>query len=348
MGIELEVGKYESDIIPPVVDIDPDEEHLYLKTDGSITGLEIVTHPMTLAWARDWQSGQRVTTDADCLPVPVGDSLGGFNGLLAGLRDNGCEVNSGYGLHIHVSRNAFRSGPRPTHRIINGERVPWATKQSPTHQMAWLLFLMRNSDHIDHPTQLARRDCSEWGSFGTMNHGELKRKAYDRPTSDDRYVAINTNNDRTYELRFFAATLDQTQFWAALEFADASVEYTRNMRAKDILRGNALSWEAFTAWVMEHDYPHLASELQRIQSRYAAIAEEKRIAREREAERMRDRAERLQRERERYQAEVHQQRADYIANGNRDNYYHEPRCGWSDCTICYPEYTSTIELTCPF
>jgi hypothetical protein len=349
MGVELEVGRYARDIIPTVFHADPNEDHLYLKTDGSISGLEIVTHPMTLGWARRWQAGQPVAEVTADAPACHGGAETAFTAMLAGLRSAGCHVDNGYGLHVHVSRNAFRSLPKQLTYRQAAERgliaplrerdmhygdMPWKSRQSPTHQMAWLLFLMRNSDHIDNPRQLARRDCSEWGSFGDVGPGELKRKAYDDPTHDNRYVAINTNNEKTYELRFFASTLDPIQFWCALEFADASVEYTRNMRAKDILRGNSLSWDSFTHWVNDHNYPNLSAELARIQPSYAAIAEQRRIQREAEAERNRLYEERMQRDRERRQVRMHSIRRDEIANGTRTEW--ATSCGISNCDVCYP------------
>lgn len=103
MGVELEVHGGHGVIADVVCGVDPYEDHLYMKRDGSICGVEIVTHPMTLAWARGYP----------------------FARLLGNLRASGCSVDDDYGLHIHVSRNAFqRDG-----------------KQSAAHQMMWLLFM---------------------------------------------------------------------------------------------------------------------------------------------------------------------------------------------------------------
>jgi hypothetical protein len=350
MGIELEVGRREDDIIPAVAAVDTDESHLYLKTDGSITGLEIVSHPMTLSWARSWAGDPAGTPGADQPASVPGDQPGAFNRLLAGLRQNGCTVSAGYGLHVHVSRNAFRSQPTSityaqavergliTARQARGVDMEWTfkTRQSPTHQLAWLLFLYRNRDHIDHPNQLARRNCAEWGSFEDMGaRGSLKRKAYDDPTHDNRYVAVNTNNEKTYELRFFSSTLDETQFWAALEFADASVEYTRGIRSRDILRGNALKWDSFKAWVAEHKYPNLTAELNRIDAAFAAIEAERKLERERLAERQRRAELRRERENAQFNADVHRQREALAADGDTELRWY-PVCMNHSCDICNP------------
>lgn len=226
LGVELEIGGTTRDITAAVHDVDDDESHLYMKEDGSISGVEIVTHPMTLAWSRTFP----------------------FGTLLEGLRNSGCYVNDGYGLHVHVSRSAFRR----------------AGKRSAPHQMAWLMFMYRNSRKVQ---QLARRAESRWAAFKAPRQGELAMKATRDDIGDDRYVAVNCNNARTYELRFFASTMDDTEFHAAIEFADASVEYTRTLKTADILRGSALTWSHFHDWAEGRDYPHLLAELEDVAAR---------------------------------------------------------------------------------
>lgn len=219
LGVELEVCGAQSTIADVVSGRDHYEDHLYMKLDGSIDGVEIVTHPMTLAWARSYP----------------------FAALLGDLRGAGCSVDDGYGLHVHVSRNAFRRDG----------------KQSAAHQMMWLLFLYRNCDELE---VLARRRSDEYAAFHKPVPGELAGKAK-AITRGDRYVAVNCNNDKTFELRFFKSTLDEQEFYAAVEFADASVRYTRSITLQDVLRGKAIGWRHFSAWVKRHNYRHLSSEI---------------------------------------------------------------------------------------
>lgn len=220
LGVELEVGGNQCVIADVVDGVDGCENHLYLKEDGSISGAEIVTHPMTLAWARGYR----------------------FAELLRGLRQSGCYVNDSYGLHVHVSRNAFRRFGR----------------QSSTLQLMWLLFIYRNVNEVE---RLARRTSEEWASFRKPSLQALIHKAKGVDRMDSRYVAVNCVNTRTYELRFFAATLDESEFFAAIEFADASVRYVRQLRANDVLRNGALTWDHFAEWVKCNDYPNLLSHL---------------------------------------------------------------------------------------
>ena len=228
MGVELEVGYYEHNVVDAVQAIDADEDHLYMKEDGSIQGVEIVTHPMTLEWARQYK----------------------FDEMLRRLRSNGCCVDEDYGLHVHVSRAAFRQRSSANRRRGYGS-------QSQHHQMMWLMFLYRNADGL---RLLARRDSDQWASFRSPRPGELKDKARG-PYGSDRYVAVNCNNSATYELRFFQSTLNAEEFWAALEFADASVRYTRNLSSSEVLKGGGLSWDRFTDWCSEHDYTNLHAQI---------------------------------------------------------------------------------------
>lgn len=230
MGVELEVGGRARSIVAAVRGIDAHEDHLYMKEDGSISGVEIVTHPMTLEWSKSFD----------------------FEGLLSGLRYAGSYVEDGYGLHVHVSRNAFRRGG----------------KRSSQHAMTWLMFLYRNAEQVQ---ELARRTESRWAKFSAPRTGELARKAnLDRPDVDsDRYVAVNCNNTRTYELRFFRSTLSVQEFRAAIEFADASVEYTRAIKTADVLTGNGLTFGHFAQWLGQDDdrrvtYSNLVEEIARL------------------------------------------------------------------------------------
>ena len=230
LGVELEVGGSQRTLAQAVRRTDDSEDHLYLKREGSISGVEIVTHPMTLDYAHSYP----------------------FPGMLQDLRDVGAYVGCEYGLHVHVSRDSFTRIGKKTGRRVRSAR----------HQMAWLLFIYRNRTALE---ALARRDPSSWGAFHTPGRSELRQKAYG-PRSEERYLAVNCNNTATYELRFFQSTLDETEFYAAIEFADASVNYTRALTTADVLHRDALSWSRFGDWAVTDRprYRHLLRELDRI------------------------------------------------------------------------------------
>lgn len=190
----------------------------YLKEDGSIgCGFEIVTHPMSYAWAMEhfpWQ-------------------------MLGALRADGADAD-GTGLHVHVSRTAFAS---------------------PCHTYRWMKFLYRNSDRV---AIVARRDSHQWAAFDDGDRVRVKHYAKGEK-GFERYRAINTQNDHTFELRVFAASLEPQQVQAALGLAAASVEYTRHLTVTDIAQRGGWDWSAFTEWLVERDeYAPLRAELEHL------------------------------------------------------------------------------------
>ena len=82
------------------------------------------------------------------------------------------------------------------------------------------------------------------------------------PTQATRYSAINTTNDHTYEVRLFAATTNAHEAKTVIQFCAASVEYTRNLSAHQVVSGG-WNWDAFREWVQVPDtvYPDLSRAL---------------------------------------------------------------------------------------
>jgi hypothetical protein len=177
----------------------------YLKEDESLDdGFEIVTHPMSYAYALAWFPWR----------------------MLADLHRAGAVASSSCGLHVHVSRAGF---------------------DGPCHAYRWMKFVYRNQPHV---IRLARRDSPGYAAFSD----EARRSVKDcvkGSRGDNRNVAINTNNDATYELRIFASSLDPGEVKAAFAFAHASIEYTRSLTAADILHRDGWTWPAFTDWVAQ-------------------------------------------------------------------------------------------------
>lgn len=157
---------------------------------------------------------------------------------LRALRESGAEVNEyDNGLHVHVSREAF---------------------DGPAHTYRWLKFIYRNESAL---TDLARRNSRHWAAFSDSE----RKRCKDAAKGDKfgrRYSAVNTQPTATYELRFFASTLEAQEARAALAFAHASVEYARVITAHDVAAHNAWSWDAFRTWVVAQGiYPDLVSEM---------------------------------------------------------------------------------------
>lgn len=188
----------------------------YLKTDGSLEhGLEIVTHPMSYAWA------------LENFPWP----------MLTALEQEGCFTGDTTGIHVHLSRAGFSDS---------------------CHVYRWMKFVYRNERNV---TALARR--SSWSYAAFTDDDRRAVKDYAKGAYRQRYRAINTSNIDTFELRVFASSLDPDQVQAALGFAAASVEYTRELTVAAIARHDGWSWSAFVDWLSPQAlYRPLSTELE--------------------------------------------------------------------------------------
>lgn len=227
MGVELEVGsKGRQPIVDAVHAVDADETHLYMKEEGSIEGVEIVTHPMTLAWARQYP----------------------FDKLLCALKDAGAETNESvpqtcsgdFDLHVHVDRRSL---------------------ESPVHALAWLQLLYGSQDQLQQ--LVGRAEESVWATWNLPRHfdpnrlGPLEAWAAGYEAGlvyPVRYSAVNCMNRHTFEVRFFRSSLELRIFYAALEFVHASIQCTR---------AGSADWGVFAEWVRYRraDYPSLWAEM---------------------------------------------------------------------------------------
>lgn len=205
----------------------------YLKQDGSISGwgYELVTHPHTL-------TAYEQATDL-------------WNYIEA-CRKRGARSwdTDSCGLHVHVSRSAFKSGAH-THRFLS------LIYRNPREMMK--LAGRKNS-------RFARFDdvykSDEWG----IPQFNLRDKVHGGSMTE-RYSAVNTNNDYTLELRFFRGNMKREGIMTALELCHASVEYTRNMSVPDVQLG-MLKWEWFADWVATNNglYPNLYQRMSKVPS----------------------------------------------------------------------------------
>lgn len=143
----------------------------------------------------------------------------------------------GVGLHVHINRDGL---------------------DSPEHIWLWMELLYRNRDQV---ITLARRRADTYAPFADRH----KIQDYARGArGDTRYRAINASNEATFELRFFASSLDRREVRAALGLAAASVEYTRELASAGTTDRGRLDWSEFMAWLPAHpEYTPLAREVRR-------------------------------------------------------------------------------------
>lgn len=236
-GMEIEVSTDYPNRAAAVVARHCGSDLAYCKEDGSVDGLEIVTHPMSYDWAMSqfpWD-------------------------MLTDLADRDCYiVASDNGIHVHVSRDAFGC-PSHLYRWMkfvyrNQDDVQRIARRRTAH---WAQF---NADvrkgqinHVKMGRDFARRENEVYNRVtGQWEHAD--------PTRLSRYNAINTVNESTLEVRVFASTLNITEAKSALQLVAGSVEYTRSLDASKVLKGRAWDWGAFQAWLAAQDGKYAALE----------------------------------------------------------------------------------------
>jgi hypothetical protein len=199
---------------------------IYCKEDGSVDGVELVTHPMSFDWAMErfpWRMLSALKSEADATIIP---------------QENG--------IHIHVGRDGFDCpshiyrwlklwyrNPQDIQRIARRRSSGWAAF-SPEHRKGQKQHVMR---------------------------GKPGYSQYEDPTMHERYSAINTQNSKTLEVRVFASTLRPVRLKAAIQLVAGTVEYARQLNSETVIRRYGWDWKAFIAWAAKQGaYADLISE----------------------------------------------------------------------------------------
>lgn len=189
----------------------------WCERDGSLSGngFEWITHPHTFAALRHHK---------DAITQALADVRG-----MGGRSYN----TTTCGLHIHASRAAF---------------------QGTAHVFKLLALIYHNPRVILKLSQ--RHSFGAMETYATLGESitKLPSKAKSGPDAWHRYCAINLNPEHTVEFRFFKGTLNPASFYRAIEFVDASIEWTRNIPLDD-----ARSFKLFREYVQKFSkrYPEL-------------------------------------------------------------------------------------------
>lgn len=211
-----------------------DSQTAYLKRDGSINGVgfELVTHPHTLGAYEQatemWDIIERLRTD---------------------YRARSWDTDS-CGLHVHVSRNAFKSGAH-IHRFLK------------------LIY--------GNPVEMSKLGGRKGNRFAGFDDVYIKDEygiprfnltnKVSKPYKTERYGAVNVLNEHTLELRFFRGNMKREGVMSALELTHAAVEYARDLSISDVKLG-MLSWDWFADWVASNNglYPNLYLRMSKVPS----------------------------------------------------------------------------------
>ncbi len=215
-GVELEIdqaGK-DSDNADELLTIgNRDADCIYIKGDGSLDdGMEIVTHPMSLDYHKQFQWGEIMK-----------------KAISMGYRSH---QTSTCGLHIHVNRNSLGDTHDEQELVIS--HILFFVE---TH-WAELLRFSRRSEY----------SMNRWAArYGYEKTGrEILDKA--KKGGNGRYAAVNLMNYSTIEFRLFRGTLKHNTLIAALELVDEICDLARHLTEDDIAK---MSWSEFVGTLTE-------------------------------------------------------------------------------------------------
>ena len=185
-------------------------EHIYIKHDGSLDdGMEIVTHPMTLAYHMS--------------EMPWGDVVA--EAVRMGYLSHKAHT---CGLHVHVNRTAF------------GE-----TQAEQEEVIARILFFVEN--HWNELLRFSRRTRSQMEQWAARYGRKDDPKALLDSAKQEhyqRYKCVNLTNYSTIEFRMFRGTLKLNTLLATLQMVDRICEVALYLTDDEML---GLTWTDFVA-----------------------------------------------------------------------------------------------------
>ena len=222
-GVELETQAqgwdevYSGDDIPALVSTlvhGSGEGDAYLKEDGSISGVEIVTHPATLEHHMNifpWED------------------------IIDACEEDGLVTDDRAGLHIHASKAGFGS--------TRSEQAQVETNLLAVLEVHWdkWVELARGENRTYAP-----RNC-DWNKHSDP----LTEEKLQYGKAKGHCSALNLENDATAELRINRSTLDIDEIKACIQGFDTMISLAKTLDLNAILR---LTWSDVTkqAWKLGH------------------------------------------------------------------------------------------------
>lgn len=179
---------------------------IFSKTDGSLSnGFEIVSHPMTLAKhlkSMQWQKGMDYLSNT-------------------GYKSHNTTT---CGLHIHINRNFF--GATKPNQSVNGSKIAY--------------IMEKNIVDFTRFTRRKGGELTRWARFGDMSSrlsaktksmllSAFRNQYYHR----NKYVALNTIHEHTFEFRIFKGTLNYNTFVATLQLVDNLARLVKDIPNND-------------------------------------------------------------------------------------------------------------------
>lgn len=213
-GVELEMdgGGESADHAATLLSIaNRDGRHAYIKHDGSLDdGLEIVTHPMSLAYQLHQMPWGELCKKAAAL---------GYRSHKAGT----C------GLHVHISRLALGT-----------------TEQQQEYAIArTLYFFEKHWEELLKFSCRTPRQLERWAA--RYGYREQPLEILDHAKKGDhagRYTCINLINSDTVEFRIFRGTLKKNTIFATLQLLDRICDVALSLSDDEVKQ---LSWTTFVS-----------------------------------------------------------------------------------------------------
>jgi len=243
LGIELEVEpKINYDTCAEAT-IDNLGDRAYCKSDSSVSGYEIVTHPVTYEFAKSMS----------------------WRDTLKDMRKRGTtSYKSGRcGVHVHVNK-------------LSLNKFQWASviMFMDMYKREVKAISQRSTATLDRWSRI--RGVRHY--FGTTsankNNSLVDLIKYGRLHSSERYSAINTQNNRTVEFRLFRGTTKYESFIAYIEFVDCLTEFVKQYSTtlvlreylayqRDMSQGDVCLWKLFCVFAQVKQYKYLCDMLDR-------------------------------------------------------------------------------------
>lgn len=223
LGVELEIdnGCERHNVAKSLLGIaNKNEERIYIKHDGSLeNGMEIVTHPMTLAYHMNEMPWKNVVNE--CRTT-------GFYSHMA----NTC------GLHVHVSRLALGDSYEEKDATI--ARI--------------LFFIEENWNELLKFSRRTESQLNRWASRYGRKDSPKETLDHAKSGGLGRYTCVNLNNQATIEFRIFRGTLKYNTVIATLQLVDELCRLAVESSDKYF---QEMTWMSFVDQLEEEVYPEL-------------------------------------------------------------------------------------------
>ena len=226
-GVELEIdnGGKENENAETITRLaNISDDNIYIKTDGSLDdGLEIVTHPMTLAYHMS--------------NMPWSDILD--KSLELGYQSH---KTSTCGLHIHINRDSFGANPKEQDESIG--RI--------------LFMVERFWSELLRFSRRTERQIQQWANRYGYKDNPSQILDHAKQGGRGRYAAVNITNWNTIEFRLFRGTLKYNTLIATLQLVNEICDVAFFMSDEEV---GMVSWCDFVARFDAEKCPELITYL---------------------------------------------------------------------------------------